>query len=450
MKIHWEPQPKQAKALSSSADEILFGGSRGGGKTDAGQAWLLYDKDETKYRALVIRRNYTDLADWIDRAKLMYKPSGAKFVDDYFIFPSGAKIRTGHLADKDAYTKYQGHEYQKILIEELSHIPKVKLYLQLIASCRSTVAGIKPQIFCTTNPDEPGLEWIKERWNIPDIPEFTKEYETVSKVLMPDGKTAQRHLVFIPSTLEDNPKLSEADPGYVIQLELLKEQDPDLYASWRQGHWAGGNVEGSYYRRLIDNAVTKGRVADGLYDPAQLVYTWCDIGKGENYAIGYFQRGINKWAMIDYDELKDDEGLHAGIRKMRSKEYIYGGHYAPHDMAVKDFSATESRYDIAKSLGIEYAILPMSGVQEGIDIVKVRFSQLWFEKSTTKEFLKRLRGYHKEYDERRGVWKDNPAHDKNSHGADVLRYWGMTKVDLPDYEFEQRVMQNRLRNNVVK
>ena len=107
MKIHWSPQPKQALALASDADEILYGGARGGGKTDAGQAWLLYHKDKERYRALVIRRNADDLKDWNDRAAYMFKPSMAIGAGNpsEFTFPSGAKIRTGHLKDENAYTK---------------------------------------------------------------------------------------------------------------------------------------------------------------------------------------------------------------------------------------------------------------------------------------------------------------------------------------------------------
>jgi hypothetical protein len=68
MKIHWQAQPKQALALSSTAEEILYGGARGGGKTEAGQAFLLYDYQNPRYRALVIRKNADDLKDWLDRA----------------------------------------------------------------------------------------------------------------------------------------------------------------------------------------------------------------------------------------------------------------------------------------------------------------------------------------------------------------------------------------------
>ena len=184
-------------------------GARGGGKTVAGQAWLLYHKDEERYRALVIRRNADDLKDWTDRALFMFKPSKAIGTGNppEFTFPSGAKVRTGHLKDENAFTKYQGHEYQNMVIEELSHIPREQDYLKLLASCRSTVDGIKPQVFCTTNPDDPGMEWIKERWEIPDEPEQDRVYTSWKHVDMIDpltGKkvTHKRKLVLSPLELK--------------------------------------------------------------------------------------------------------------------------------------------------------------------------------------------------------------------------------------------------------
>ena len=127
----------------------MYGGARGGGKTDCGMAWLLRATEHPDARMLVVRRNADDLADWIDRAHKMYpyakivgKPATIKF-------PSGAIIRTGHLKDDQAYTKYQGHEYQRVLIEELTQIPSEESYLKLISSCRSTIQGLEPRIFCT-------------------------------------------------------------------------------------------------------------------------------------------------------------------------------------------------------------------------------------------------------------------------------------------------------------
>ena len=57
----------------------------------------------------------------------------------------GGIIRTGHLKDAKAYTKYQGHEYPRILIEELTHISSADQYKKLIACCRSTVPELRPR-----------------------------------------------------------------------------------------------------------------------------------------------------------------------------------------------------------------------------------------------------------------------------------------------------------------
>ena len=145
--ILWEPTPKQEQMLESTADYMLFGGSRGGGKTDAAIRWLLYDIEEPLLRQLVIRRNAKDLTDFVDRAYIAWKPYGAKKTGNpaKFVFPSGAVVYTGHLGTPTAYTAYQGHEYQRILIEEVTHIPTQLLFEQLMGSLRSTIPGIHAQ-----------------------------------------------------------------------------------------------------------------------------------------------------------------------------------------------------------------------------------------------------------------------------------------------------------------
>jgi hypothetical protein len=83
---------------------------------------------------LVIRKNADDLSDWIDRASRMYAFAGVSIAyrPAILTFPSGAVIRTGHLKDDNAYSKYQGHEYHKMLVEELTQIPSEENYLKLI------------------------------------------------------------------------------------------------------------------------------------------------------------------------------------------------------------------------------------------------------------------------------------------------------------------------------
>lgn len=113
-----------------------------------------------------------------------------------------------------------------MLIEEATQIPDRKRYVQLIGSCRSTVEGIRPQILLTANPGNIGHQWVKERFIDPSPPGRPFRDET------------GRSLVFIPSTVDDNPTLTQNDPGYVRYLDSIRETDENLWRAWRYGDWS--------------------------------------------------------------------------------------------------------------------------------------------------------------------------------------------------------------------
>ena len=219
------------------------------GKTDAGINWLIYDVNNPKLRALIIRKNSKDLSDWCDRAYRIYQKLGAvrKGNPPKFIWPSGAVFSTGHLMDANAYTQYQGHEYQKMVLEELDQIPYEKHYLELMSSCRSTAEGLKPQIFLTSNPGGKGHAWVKKRFVDP-MPPNTRH---VTETKLPDGRTVELDRVFIPATMDDNPTLMEKDPEYVARIEQLKDEYPLKYRAWRYGDWDvfAGQVFSEFTRR---------------------------------------------------------------------------------------------------------------------------------------------------------------------------------------------------------
>src|SRR3990167_9541962 len=247
LSAEWHPYPKQEEALKRAEYEILYGGARGGGKTDTGLVWLIGESFEPnkplllhpRYRALVIRKNAEDLSDWIDRAYRFFSGFGVDIAYKPAVlrFPSGAVIRCGHLKDDQSYTKYLGQEFPRILLEELTQIPFEKRYLQLIASCRSTIPEIPPQVFATTNPGGVGHKWVKERFVDP----------APAGIRFVD-KNIGRSRIFIPATVDDNPTLVKSDPKYISMLEGLKETDVDLWKAWRLGDW---NIfAGQYFREF--------------------------------------------------------------------------------------------------------------------------------------------------------------------------------------------------------
>jgi hypothetical protein len=252
--IEIKPFPGPQEVMLTRAEkEILYGGARGGGKTWAGIIWMLMPilmKDAAgnprfpNYRGLVIRLHSEDLHDWIDRAEQVYKHFGGKKVGRpaSFVFPDGQKILTNHLQNRDAVKKYQGHEYQRILLEEATHIPEEAWYEMLLASCRSTIPGLDAQILLSANPGGPGHQWVRNRF----VRVFGRKDERGKWVLDPKAATKipegsafyvpamKDWRIFIPAKVDDNPAILENDPAYMAFLESLPDA---LKKAWRYGDW---------------------------------------------------------------------------------------------------------------------------------------------------------------------------------------------------------------------
>ena len=175
------------------------------------------------------------------------------------------------------------------------------------------------------------------------------------------------------------------------------------------------------------------------------VHTWCDLGIDDSFSIGYFQVAHKQWRVIDYDEF-EGESIGDAINRMRAKGYTFGEHYAPHDIQVRELGTGVTRQETAQSLGVYYNTVAKLGIQEGIDALRMRFVTLWFDAEKCKVLVQRLKRYHKEFDEKRGIYKNKPAHDENSHGADMMRYWAVQPHHEPDIEQALRIQKNRNRS----
>ena len=271
-----------------------------------------------KYRGLVIRRNSDDLKDWVDRANQLYSKMGAvqRGNPPEFIWPSGSVIRTGHLKDEQAYSKYLGHEYHKILLEELTQIPEERMYLRLLGSCRSSVPTIKPHVFATTNPGGKGHFWVKNRFVDSITPGETYWYSFT----LPDGRVLWRSRIFIQSTIDDNPSLMLNDPGYVATLEEMKKSDPKKYRAWRFGDW---NVfEGQVFGEFTHTShVIKPMIPNTEHDHV----LWIDWGYAENSAFAGYLTAIIP--------MKTDKGEH--YNQLITYKEFWGNKTEPGEWARK-------------------------------------------------------------------------------------------------------------------
>lgn len=188
-------------------------------------------------------------------------------------------------------------------------------------------------------------------------------------------------------------------------------------------------IEGTYYGTEMGMLERGGRATSVPHDPALNVHTVWDLGIGKNLVVGFYQKDpmTNLIKKIDYEEGEEGDGLPQMMVKVKKKPYIYGKHFAPHDIRATDQSTGVTRYETAKAHGIVFTLVPDQSVSDGINAGKLALSRLWVDKEKCKEWVKAMKNYVREWDDRRGMYKDIPFHNWASHGADEWRYAALSE-----------------------
>src|SRR5580700_208088 len=169
IEIVWRPQSGPQKALvDCSVPEVFFGGARGGGKTDGVLGkWALKERMfGSNFNAVGFRRTSVSFEDAIDRAKQIYVPLGAKFIDRpaRFKMPNGGRVSFVYLESSDDAQEYAW-------IEEAGQYASPDPIDRLFGVLRSS-SGVPVQLVLTANPGGPGQHWLRERYRLWPFPRW--------------------------------------------------------------------------------------------------------------------------------------------------------------------------------------------------------------------------------------------------------------------------------------
>lgn len=216
-------------------------------------------------------------------------------------------------------------------------------------------------------------------------------------------------------SIEDTDVLSEKDMD-IERAEGMSEDmiQQEYYCSFDLG------LEGSYYGKLLDDMTKKGQISNVAYQSIEQVHTVWDLGIGDSTAILFYQIIGSEVHIIDSYEATG-EGLPHYAKVLRDKPYMYGEHYAPHDIEHRELGTGITRKEIALSLGIDFNVIPKLPVDDGIEMARSIFPCLWIDHSN-KQFIKALTNYRKAYDDKRNCYQTRPLHDWSSDYADAFRY----------------------------
>ena len=235
----WTPQPgPQVAAATCPVSTILFGGTRGGGKSDCaiGRQLRGAEKYGADWNGLMVRRKYKDLhglrrrwrrlitaGDWAEPL------SGGDTGTNYVRFRNGAVVQLTACLRYEHVESHQGQEYTEISVEECTQFPFFRQMINYFRGCLRSAAGVPCRLFCTGNPGGAGHQQVKRMFIDPEG--FASRPDPGTVIYDDAGES----YVFIKSFLADNKILTENDPEYVRRLQSIS--DPVLRKAWLEGDW---------------------------------------------------------------------------------------------------------------------------------------------------------------------------------------------------------------------
>lgn len=233
----WTPLPgPQTEAYYCEADELFYGGSAGGGKTDLllGLAMTLHAQ------SVIFRRQYENLKEVEERAREIIGDNGRyNGQRKMWKLDNGKRIDFGAVKDEKDKFKWRGRPHDLKGFDELPEFSKTQ-YEFLTGWTRTTIPDQRVRIVCAGNPptQDEGL-WIIERWGPwldPNHPNPAEPGELRWYAMVDGDETVRengdifehngeeiipRSRTFIPARLEDNPYLEKT--GYRKTLQGLPE-----------------------------------------------------------------------------------------------------------------------------------------------------------------------------------------------------------------------------------
>lgn len=304
-RVIFEPNPgPQTEFLASSEQEVLYGGSAGGGKSYAMIADPVRYLNNPASRKLLVRRSTEELRELISVSKQLYPEAipGIKFMerDKTWVAPCGATLWMSYLDRDEDVMRYQGQAFNWIGFDELTQWGTPYAWNYMRSRLRTTSAsGLPLYMRATSNPGGPGHSWVKKTfidpapWN----EAFWAVDENGDTIVWPKGHSREGQPLFkrrfIPANLFDNPYLA-GDGLYEANLLSLPEHQRRQLL---EGDWSIS--EGAAFSEFNPRI--------HVIEPFEIPAGWarfraCDYGYGSYTGVLWFAVAPNE-QLIVYREM---------------------------------------------------------------------------------------------------------------------------------------------------
>lgn len=309
----YEASERQTVFHKAVADEKLYGGAAGGGKTAAIVAESITLALE--YPGIPInlfRRTIPELKATIipeiEKQAGAYKRAGHMEwhgQDRKYSFTNGSTIQLNYLDNDNDIYRYQGAEMPIIGIDELTQFPQAWVEY-LLTRNRTSNPNWPVMMIAGTNPGGIGHGWVKARFIDPVPP------ETIYTQNLDDGHTVTR--VFIPAKVDDHP-IEKFRDDYKRKLSAIS--DDQLRRALRDGDWDvfAGQVFREFRRDI--------HVVDPFAIPTHW-QRWRAMDYGNKNSVGWFAQDPQTERIYMYREYRTEEFVDIPTKSMFIKQFQSG------------------------------------------------------------------------------------------------------------------------------
>jgi hypothetical protein len=231
---------------ASKANEVLYGGAAGGGKTKAliMDAFLRALKNPGT-TAAIFRRSYRELEDTdIKEALASYPKEIAKYNAGRheFLLVNGSKIIFRHCENEADRFNYSGVEIQFLYFDELTSFEQtIYDFLKTRLRAKKTL-GVTPIVRSASNPGNIGHGWVKKMFVDAGPYMSIQEQKLYSEAL---HKERVIRTQYIPALATENPHITD---DYIFELESKPEA---LRAALLNGDW--NSFEGQCFTEFVND-----------------------------------------------------------------------------------------------------------------------------------------------------------------------------------------------------
>lgn len=410
---HFFPKQKAATRIADQHRYVLYGGTRGPGKSywlrwyllrrllrlAARGVWNarvgLFCEDYPALKDRQISKIETEFPAWLGRVQET-KSDGLGF----HLRPEygGGVLALRNLDDP---AKYQSAEFAAMGIDELTknrervfHILRGSLRWPGVDFC---------QFVAASNSNGLGREWVRQYFIERNLPAELKGHE--------------RDFVYIQASPRDNPYLTAT---YWDDLATLPER---LRRSWLDGDWYVAN-EGVVFSEFTDANLT-----DDEPDPKIPIEIAFDDGYIDPRAILFIQRTAAR--VLVFDEFYHQR--HLGELCAREIVEYAAARGLTLDLAVGSHEAVEFREHLRRqdivARGLPAPIVDGIANLRGLICDGKGYRALWVNRKCHHLLAELQEGYH--YDDERKT-SEKPA-DESNHACDALRTWAWVRARRAEF-----------------